>query len=122
MPLTLTLLSALALAAPSDSIAGKWQIKGDVVGNPVLQECAIVQAGAVLTGSCKSRDGKPHDLTGEVKDGKITFKHAEDYDGQVITLIYTVATSVPSEFKGTIEVLPFAAQGTFTATPVSAKP
>jgi hypothetical protein len=95
-----------------------------VVGNPLHQTCTFKQAGAVLSGSCVNPgDGPlPHELTGEVKEGKITFRHAEEYDGQTITIIYTVTAAAAAELKGTVEVLPFNANGTFTATPVPKAP
>jgi hypothetical protein len=118
MLLALTLISILH-AAPADSLNGTWQIKGDVVGNPLNETCEIHQSGTALTGSCQIQDRAPFPLEGELKDGKITFKHGGEYEGTALTMVYT-GTLAANEMKGTIDVQPFNASGTFTATPAPA--
>jgi len=118
MLLALTLISLLH-AAPADSVNGTWQIKGDVVGNPLNEICTIHQAGTALTGTCQIQDRAPFPLEGELKDGKITFKHGGDYEGTALTMIYT-GTVAANQITGTIEVQPFSASGSFTATPAPA--
>ena len=120
MLFALALLASLH-AAPADSITGKWQLKGDVVGNPLNTICDITQAGATLSGSCTGDTGVPTPITGTVKDGVVTFQHGGDYQGTELTIIYSGKLETPSSIKGTIEVKPFSAEGTFTATPVAAK-
>ena len=120
MLFALTLLASIHLA-PADSITGKWQLKGDVVGNPLNTICDIKQAGTALTGSCTGDTGVPTPITGTVKDGVVTFQHGGDYQGTELTIIYSGKLESAKEIKGTIEVKPFSASGTFTATPAPAK-
>ena len=115
MLLTLGLLSVLNVAA-ADSIPGVWQIKGDVQGNPINEVCTVKQVGTVLSGSC-TMEGAKYDLTGEVKDGKITFQHGGDYEGQELTIIYSATLGSEKEIKGSVFVQPFGVDGAFTATP-----
>jgi hypothetical protein len=120
MLLALALLASLH-AAPADSITGKWQLKGDVVGNPLNTICDIKQTGAAITGNCTGDTGVPTPITGTVKDGVVTFSHGGDYQGTELTITYTGKLETPTQLKGTIEVKPFSAEGSFTATPVAAK-
>ena len=118
---TLALVSALAAAtpaqAPADSVPGTWQITGDVMGNPLKVTCTLKQSGATLSGSCANDQGGPYEVTGEIKDGKITFKHGGDYQGQALTITYTATFAAPKQLKGTVDVLPFGVNGSFTAVP-----
>jgi hypothetical protein len=120
MLLTLALLTALHAAPATDSLA-RWQITGDVVGNPVKAICVIKQEGTALTGNCSDGTNPPLPLTGEAKDGKISFQYVVDYQGQPLTIVYS-GTLTATEIKGTIEVKPMGATGTFTAAPAPAKP
>ena len=122
MLFTLALLAALHGTPATDSIAGTWQITGDVVGNPVNTTCVIKQAGPTLSGNCVSDSKGPYPLTGDVKDGKVTFQYDIDYEGQPLTIVYSAPFTSAKEFKGTINVKPMGAMGTFTAVPVAAKP
>jgi hypothetical protein len=120
MLFTLALLSVLHGSPSTDSIAGKWQITGDVVGNAVKTTCTIIQASAALSGNCTNDEGAAYVLTGEVKEGKVTFQYDIDYQGQPLTVVYSA--TLAKELKGTIDVKPVGATGTFTAVPVAAKP
>ncbi|CAN5822303.1 hypothetical protein BH11GEM1_BH11GEM1_03010 [soil metagenome] len=122
MLLTLALMSVLHGTLSTDSIAGKWQITGDVVGNAVKTTCTIIQANSTLTGNCTNAEGVPLVLTGEVKEGKVTFQYDIDYQGQPLTVVYSATLASPREFKGTIDVRPVGAAGTFAAVAVAAKP
>jgi hypothetical protein len=72
-----------------------------------------------LTGSCKS--DKTYEITGEVDDKKVTWKHDAEYEGQKITLTYTGTLDTPSKLEGDIDVQPFGVTGTFNATKEEAK-
>ena len=123
MLLVLTLAAALhASPAAADSLPGTWKLTGDVAGNPLVETCTIKQAGTVVTGSCTNEQGGPYEVTGDVKDGKVTFKHAGDYQGTALTIIYSGSLAAPAQLKGTVEVQPFGVTGTFTAAPAPAKP
>jgi hypothetical protein len=121
MLLALTLLTALHAGTPADSIKGSWSLKGDVVGNPFAEVCEINQTGASLAGSCVDAKGATQMVTGQVKDGVLTFQHGGDYDGQELTLIFSGKLETPTKLTGTIEVKPFSATGTFTGEPAPAK-
>jgi hypothetical protein len=117
---TLTLLAVLHIVPAADPITGTWQISGEVVGNAFTEVCTIQQNDTKLTGSCALNGGKAGDLTGEVKDGKITFSHGADYNGDALTITYSATLSSAKELKGTVNVQPYDVNGDFTATPAPA--
>lgn len=120
MLLALTLLAALH-SAP-DSVTGRWQIKGDVVGNPLETVCDINQSGTTITGVCSvGADNHAEPITGEVKGDSVTFQHAGDYQGTALTIIYAGKLEA-KKLAGTITVKPFDASGTFTAEPAPNAP
>jgi hypothetical protein len=122
MLLTIALVSALTAAAPGDSLEGRWKFTSEVSGTNWEQMCTFKQAGTALSGSCVG-DGEGavvYPLTGELKEGKLTFEHAGNYQGTAITITFTGAAEKPTELKGTILVKPFDAAGTFTAAPAPA--
>jgi hypothetical protein len=121
LPILALLLSLHTVDPPAtDSLAGRWQIKGDVMGNPVNETCTFTQADSVLTGSCAGEDGEAALLAGAIKGGKVTFWHGGDWEGQALTIVYSGAMASKTELKGTIEVRPMNAAGTFTMTPAPA--
>jgi hypothetical protein len=115
MLLTLSLLAALNAPVAADSVSGAWRVKGEVAGNPLNTLCTLVVSGTAISGNCAGEQGPPQAITGEVKDGKITFQHGGDYQGQELTVIYA-GTLEASALKGTITVKPFDAGGEFSAT------
>ena len=117
MLLPLALLAALH--APVDSVPGKWQIKGDIMGNPLDETCTITQTGTSLGGSCTNSNGGPYEVTGEAKDGKVTFKHGGAYQGQELTITYSATFAAPMQLKGTVDVQPYGVSGEFTAAPAT---
>ena len=117
--------TALHTAGVADSLSGTWRVTGDVVGNPVNELCTLTQAGGKLTGSCKNTDelnAKAFDVTGEVKDGRVTFSHGGTYQGDPLTLTYRTTMASAKALQGNIDVQPFGVSGTFTAAPVAATP
>ncbi|CAN5792393.1 hypothetical protein BH11GEM2_BH11GEM2_23410 [soil metagenome] len=122
MLLMLSLLSALNTAPATDSIPGKWAITGDVVGNPVKTICTFIRTGSALTGNCTNPDGAPYVLTGTVKEKTIEFQYDIAWQGQPLTVVYTATLPSSSEMKGTIDVKPVSASGTFSAVPAPATP
>src|SRR5690606_23529032 len=103
MRTTLALLLLLPTQSAADSITGRWQIRGDVVGNPVIEVCTIMQTDSILTGSCEGM-GATLPLVGEVKEGRITFQHGGEYDGESLTIIFSGTLASPTEIRGTIQV------------------
>ena len=115
MLLTLSLLAALHAPVAADSVSGAWRVKGEVAGNPLNTLCTLVVTRAAISGNCADEQGPPKAITGEVKEGKITFQHGGDYQGQELTVIYS-GTLEANALKGTINVKPFDAGGEFSAT------
>ena len=115
------LLNLIAVAllhlAPAADLTGTWQIKGDVMGMPLNTVCALKQADTAITGTCQVEGGAAADVKGEVKDGKVTFSHGGDYEGQALTVVYSGTLVSATELKGTITINPFDVGGEFTATP-----
>lgn len=122
MLLVATLLAASMHGLPADSLAGTWQIRGDVAGNPLSQLCTFTQTGAAVAGTCTSDAGEKQEVVGELRDGRLSFWHGGDYNGEALTIIYTIVSQAPTELKGTIDVRPFNVTGTFTAAPAQPKP
>lgn len=122
MLLILTLITALGTTPNTDSIPGKWQITGDVGGNPIKTICTIIRTGAALTGNCTNDAGAPYVLTGEIKEKTIVFQYDVDYQGQTLNVVYTGTLPSMKEFKGTIDVQPMSASGTFTAVRATTTP
>ena len=122
MLLMLTLVSALHAGSASDSVAGAWHFKNEVSGVNWEETCTIKQAASTLTGTCVSQQGQSFEVTGELKDGKATFKHGGEYEGKEIVIAFSVDQASATELKGTIQVSPLDASGTFTAAPVPPKP
>ena len=117
------LLAAVLHAAPSDSLSGTWQVTGDVMGNPLNEVCTLTQTGTAITGSCKAvtpADALAWAVTGEVKGTSVAFSHGGDYEGTPLTIAYTGTFASTTQLKGSVEVAPFGAGGSFSATPVPA--
>ena len=115
MLLTLSLLAALNAPIAADSVPGAWRVKGEVAGNPLNTLCTLAVSGTTISGNCAGEQGPPQTITGEVKDGKVTFQHGGDYQGQELTIVYSGALE-SGGLKGTIAVKPFDVGGEFTAT------
>ena len=122
MLLMLALVTSLGASSVTDSIPGKWKITGDVSGNPVNTICTIIRSGSVLTGNCTNPAGAPYVLTGEVKEKTIVFQYDVDYQGDLLSIVFTGTLPSSTSMTGTIEVKPMSAPGTFTAVPAPANP
>lgn len=109
-------LAALPLAAADAT--GRWQLKGEVAGNPIVADCNFKQEAAKLAGTCKAGDLAAWAVAGEVQDKKISFHHDVDYQGSTYTLNYTGAFESETVAKGDIEVS--GASGEFTLTKAAA--
>ena len=114
----LSLIAATLLhLAPAADVTGTWQIRGDIMGSPLNTVCTLKQADTAITGTCSVEGQGAADVKGEVKDGKVTFQHGGDYEGQALTVVYSGTLVSPTELKGTITINPFDVGGEFTATP-----
>src|SRR5450631_4475675 len=108
-------LGVLPLAAVD--VTGRWQLKGEVAGNPILADCSFKQDVAKLAGTCKAADMAAWIVEGEIQEKKITFHHDVEHGGSTYTLNYTGAFNSDAEAKGDIEVS--GASGEFTLTKAS---
>jgi len=116
MLFTLSLLSALNVATPADSLAGTWKFTNEVQGVSWSEVCTIKQTGATMGGSCVGDAGASFAITGEVKGDSVTFQHGGEYEGQAITIIFSGVIEKPGSLKkGAIFVKPLNASGSFTA-------
>jgi hypothetical protein len=98
-------------------VTGTWQIKGDVMGSPLNTLCTLKQTDAAVTGTCAIEGADAREVKGEVKDGKVTFQHGGEYEGQALTVVYSGTIVSATELKGTITINPFDVGGEFVATP-----
>ena len=105
-------LGILPLAAAD--VTGRWQLKGEVAGNPILADCSFMQDAAKLAGTCKAADMAAWIVAGEIQEKKITFHHDVEYAGSTYTLNYAGAFNSNAEAKGDIEVS--GTSGEFTLT------
>ena len=123
MLLPLALVAALQLPPAVDSLSGTWTISMEAAGNAADETCALAQRGPAISGTCSGTGGQTAAVTGEVRNGKFTFRHANDHDGQQMTLVFTGTVGSATAFRGAVEVQPMGITGTFTAAPaVPAKP
>jgi hypothetical protein len=111
----LLLATYTALAAPPDSLTGKWTIHSSISGNESDMTCTFTRTDAKLTGSCKGDKDTP--ITGSVDGSKVTWKFDTEHDGTPLTLTYTGTLSDSEKFAGNVDVQPYGITGDFTATP-----
>ena len=109
-------LAVLPLAAADAT--GRWQLKGEVAGNPILADCNFKQDAATLAGTCKAEGMSVWNVAGEVQEKKISFHHDVDYAGSTYTLNYSGTFESDTAAKGDIEVS--GASGEFTLTKAAA--
>lgn len=93
---------------------GRWQLKGEVAGNPILADCNFKQDSAKLAGTCKTEEMGVWNVAGDVQEKKIAFHHDVDYAGATYTLNYSGTFESDTAVKGDIEVS--GASGEFTLT------
>ena len=119
MLLTIALAAAIQLA-PADTLSGRWHLTGDVGGYPLDQICTFETSGSTLMGRCVAAAGGDAEgivISGELKEGTVTFQHGGEYEGQPLTVIYTGKLETPTQLRGTVLVQPFDATGSFSAVP-----
>ncbi len=109
----LLLATSTALAAPPDSLTGKWTIHSSISGNESDMTCSFTRTEAKLTGSCKGDKDTP--ITGGVDGSKVTWKFDTEHDGTPLTLTYTGTLSDSEKFTGSVDVQPYGITGDFTA-------
>ena len=107
--LTLCLFVVAATTARAADVSGTWDVKGDVVGNPVNFTCVLKQENEKLSGTA-TLQGTDTPVTGSVTDGTVTF----EFDSGGYHLVFKGTLDDTGGMKGSIAVA--GADGTFTAT------
>jgi|SRR5271168_1844665 len=107
-------LSIPAMAADA-KLAGDWKLVSDVGGTTRESACTFTQDGSKVTGDCKREDHTTH-LAGTVTDKSLHMTAKSEYEGTPIDLTYDATFADDKTIKGTVDVQPFDAQGTFTLT------
>jgi hypothetical protein len=110
----LLLLGLAVLPLAAADVTGRWQLKGEVAGNPILADCNFKQDAAKLAGTCKAEGYVVWSVAGELQETKISFHHDVDYQGATYTLNYAGTFNSDTQAKGDIEVT--GASGEFTLT------
>ena len=105
-----------ALAARETSVAGTWNVESEVAGNAGSSVCTLAQQDNKITGKCTSENGGEQKVTGEIEGGKVTFRHAGEYNGEALTITYTGKFESATVLSGAVNVLPYNVDGTFKAT------
>ena len=114
--LLLSFLAALATAADTPSISGKWEVYTSISGNESKQSCTFTQKDDALTGSCVSDRGTV-EISGNVKGVKVAWSYKSEYNGTPLTVNYDGSWEATPRIKGNVTVPEFGAAGDFTATP-----
>jgi len=108
--------AALPHALSTPSAAGTWQIDADVQGTAVKLTCVLKQADDKLAGTC-TRGDEPTlaTVTGALTEKGLAWKFDSDYQGQPITVSMSATLAADSaKMTGTMLVMPFNADGTFS--------
>lgn len=113
--LSLLAAAAVAHAADTPSISGKWQVHTSISGNESDAVCTFVQKEDALAGSCATDRGT-FEITGKVNGTKVTWSYKSDYNGTPLTVAYDGAVSAATAIRGSVAVPEFNAAGDFTAT------
>jgi hypothetical protein len=115
--LVLLLLTGAALAPAADTapLNGKWQIYIRIADREASATCTFVQTGNDLAGECTSDRGTEK-VTGKVEDTKVTWKST----GGTVTLSYTGTLGKTADMAGfvagSVLVEEYGVEGEFTAT------
>ncbi len=108
-------VAAIAPAADTATVAGKWTLHTSIAGYENDLDCTFTQTGSEMGGTCKGEQGTV-DIKGKVDEKKIAFQHKGEYNGEELTIVYNGSFESGSKFGGTVTVEPMAVDGEFTAT------
>lgn len=106
--------SLLAQGAPAVDVTGKWSFTVTTDAGTGTPTVTLKQRGDSLTGHYSSQALGEADLTGTVKDRKISFKFVADVQGTSLAITYTGTVESTDALKGTVDI-GGQATGTFTA-------
>ena len=84
------------------------------MGYPLKETCNLIVQDNSLTGSCKG-EGKAYEVTGAIEGAKIIFRHGGEYNGTALTDTYRGTLADDGVLRGSVDVDPLNASGTFTA-------
>jgi hypothetical protein len=94
-------------------VTGTWIFDVTTSGGSGTPTLTFKQAGDALTGTYEGQLGHAT-LKGTVKGSAINFSFAVDVQGQTAQVVYD-GTATADAMKGTVDIGPGAASGTFTA-------
>jgi opacity protein-like surface antigen len=113
----LAVVPAVALAAQAASVGGKWKVSANIAGTASELNCSFTQKEAAVTGTCVN-DQTQLAITGKVDGKTVTWQFDTQWEGQVLTVIYT-GTLDSDKIVGGVDVQPLGVTGEFTATKVN---
>lgn len=117
MKTIILLLSAAALAAAADTapLTGRWQIHSSVANNESDQDCTFTQKDADLSGTCVSDSGTVK-IAGKVDGKRVSWAYKSEYNGTPLTVNFDGTMTADNKITGSVDVPEFSAGGDFTAT------
>ena len=107
--------STVAAAAQPVSLTGAWAVTATVSGNESSQTCAFTQKDNELAGTCKGERGEVT-IAGKVDGKNVTWKFQIEYEGQILTPVYTGTLESADKISGAIDVQGMGVTGEFVAT------
>ncbi len=109
------LLAAAACAAQEGPLSGKWQVHLSISGYEVTMDCAFVQDGTQMKGSCTSDSGAV-EVKGRVEDKNVSWSFTSDNGGEKHDVLLKGVMESASKIRGSVEVPSYGVEGDFTAT------
>ncbi len=97
------------------SLTGAWSVTATVSGNESSQTCAFTQKDSELTGTCKGERGEVT-IAGKVDGKNVTWKFQIEYEGQILTPVYTGTIESADKMSGGVDVQGMGVTGEFVAT------
>ena len=109
------IVSAVGGQAQPVSLTGAWAVTATVSGNESSQTCAFTQKDSELTGTCKGERGDVT-IAGKVDGKNVTWKFQIEYEGQILTPVYTGTLESADKISGGVDVQGMGVSGEFVAT------
>ena len=93
----MTVVAGLFVGLLAADMSGTWTLKfeKDFSGHPASHECTLQQQGEKLSGTCDEAK-----ITGQVKDGKVTFEHKTGKKNDIVVHYTGVVNKEGSFMKG----------------------
>jgi iron(III)-enterobactin esterase len=107
------LFASFAFAA--QNLTGLWTIHSKINDSESDVECKLVVTNNKITETCNFQD-KDRRVTGTFAADKVTLQHDMDYNGILLTLVYTGTLDDSGKIAGIVRVQPANVDGIFTAT------